>query len=433
MASSVTSVRAISTLALLSLAYFLALVDRNVLTVLVDPIKRDIAISDTQFGLLQGMAFAVFYIAFALPLATLADRWNRKSVMVGGLTVWSLCTCFAGFARSFGGLFAARIGVGAGEGCLAPAAYSMFADLFDKRVLGRVIGVFHTVGGLGVGGATILGGRLYQHFLTTPAHPLSGLGLPPWGLTLVGIGAPGVLLAAVILFFVREPLRAAREKAAESPSARASVFTLLLDRQGLLLRLLLGNACIAIAATALLTWAPSYLIRVFDLNPGQAGVRMGTAAVASALVGPLIGGFLSDVLYKRYGERGSYMALVGLSVVLIAGFSLLPFAPNAMVVAALIGVIGAAYMATLSVLATTLQLQSVPALRARVSAVWLSLNALVGLGLGAFLVGLVTDQVFGAPTAVGNSIGLVAATSCALGGALISSLLFRKPLARAVA
>jgi len=139
------------------------------------------------------------------------------------------------------------------------------------------------------------------------------------------------------------------------------------------------------------------------------------------------------VLYKRYGERGSYMALVGLSVVLVCGYSFMPFAPSAAVVLVLIFVIGAAYMATLSVLATTLQLQSVPALRARVSAVWLSLNTLVGLGLGAFLVGLVTDQVFENPMAVGSSLGLVAATSCALGGALISSLLFRYPLTRAIA
>jgi len=433
MEKPVTSLRAISTLALLSLAYFLALVDRNVLTVLIEPIKRDLAVTDTQFGLLQGLAFAVFYIAFALPLATLADRWNRKSVMVGGLAVWSLCTCFAGFARSFGGLFAARIGVGAGEGCLAPAAYSMFADLFDKRVLGRVIGVFHTVGGLGIGGAAILGGVLFQRFDTSGHGALAGLGLPSWGLTLVAIGAPGVLLAAIILLFVREPLRNARAKAAEGSDARTSVFTVLMERKGLLLRLLIGAAFLAIAATAMLTWAPSYLIRVFDLNPKQAGLRMGSATTVSALIGPLIGGVLSDVLYKRHGERGAFIALAGLSVVLVVGYGLMPFAPDANGVTALIAVVGAAYMAALSVLATTLQLHASPALRARVSAVWLSLNTLVGLGLGAFLVGLVTDNVFGEPTAVGSSIGLVAAIASAAGGALISSLLFRYPMARAIA
>jgi MFS family permease len=420
--------RPLFTLALLSAAYLLALVDRNVLTVLIEPMKRDLAISDTQFGLLQGAAFAVFYIALAVPLATLSDRWNRRNVIVGGLVVWSVSTCCAGMARSFGALFAARIGVGAGEGCLAPAAYSIFADQFDRRVLGRVIGLFHALGGLGIGGASILGGLLYQHFASQgAASGLTGK-LPAWGSTLITVGAPGVVLALVILLLVREPARRAQARSnaiASAEERELTVFGALLARNGILARLLVGNAFLAIAGTALLTWAPAYLMRVFELNPGEAGVRMGVAATVSALLGPLAGGAMSDALFKRYGDRGPFAALVALAVWLIVGYAFMPFAPNANIVALLVALIGAGYMAALSVLATTLQLQTPPPLRARVSAVWLCLNTLIGLGLGAFLVGFVNDRVFATPNAVGTSLGLVATLSCAVGGAIIASVLFR--------
>src|SRR5690606_7014320 len=138
-------------------AFFLSLVDRQILTVLVDPIKADLQISDTQVGLLQGRVFAPFSTGLGIPVAVLADRWIRKVILGVGLVVRSAATCWAGFARSFGILFTARIGVGLGEACLAPAAFSMCTDLFGPRLLGRALGIFHTMGALGIAGSAAIG------------------------------------------------------------------------------------------------------------------------------------------------------------------------------------------------------------------------------------------------------------------------------------
>ena len=422
------NLRAWFTLLLLSIAYFLCLLDRQILTVLVDPIKDDLAISDTQFGLLQGMAFAVFYVTFSVPVARLADRWNRKVVIGSGLFLWSAATCCAGFARTFGGLFGARIGVGIGESCLAPAAYSMLADLFDAKKLGRIIGMFHTVGALGIAGSVVIGGLLYGHFASLGATSFLGFALPPWGMVLLAVGAPGVVLAFFIFALVPEPRRAARalNSAAQArPQAEGALLATLLADRAAFIRLLVGSSLQAIAGNATLTWAPAYLMRSFDMTPAQAGAQLGIAFAIGAIVGPLAGGAISDMLFKRSGNSGSLLVLVTCSIATAASYVPLAMTSSAVAAGAWIAVISVFYSAVLAVTASAIQLRAPSGLRAQISALGLCLNTVVGLGLGAVLVGLATDYIFRSPTAVGSSLAVVAVTSSMLGGLLIATLLKR--------
>lgn len=427
-AATRAGLRAWITLALLSLAFFLSLLDRQILTVLVGPIKQDLGISDTQFGLLQGLAFAVFYVLFAVPVAAIADRWNRTAVVAGGLFLWSVSTSVAGFARTFGWLFGARIGVGVGEACLAPAAYSMLTDLFGRKSLGRVIGIFHAVGAFGIAGSVAIGGALHDYFARADAAAPLASSLPPWGMVLVTVGVPGIVLAVLIAICVREPVRGeslqmqARADATWSQAFLVLWRAILVDR-GAFMRLLIGSSLLAIAGNALLTWAPAYLMRTFELSPAQAGPRLGISFAIGAIVGPLAGGMISDRLFKHWGDAGTIAALVGCSVATAACYIAFALVDTVMGAAVFIAVVSIFYSAVLVLAATAIQLRAPADLRARISALSLCLNTVIGLGLGSYLVGAMTDHVFADPEAVGTSLVIVAMASSVLGGALIATLL----------
>jgi MFS family permease len=413
------------TLVLLSIAFFLSLLDRQILTILVDPLKQDLGISEKQFGLIQGLAFGVFYIALSIPIAAAADRWNRKLIIVGGLFLWSASTVLAAFARSFGGLFTARIGVGLGEACLAPAAYSMLADLYEKKSLARTIGVFHSVGALGVAGAAILGGLVYGKY-ASGAWAMPGVSVPPWGLTLITVGMPGILLAAIILILVREPLRLQRKQdAAAAEASGANFINTLFANGGALAKLLAGSALVHIASNGFLTWAPSYLIRTFELSPAQGGVRMGMGTAIGAIIGPLIGGFVADKLFARSGHRGTITVLVTSSLLTTFCYTGLLMASTPNQGTAVVALVSVAFSSTLAVCASTIQLQAPSYLRARVSALWLCLNTIVGLGLGAFLVSFVTEDIFESTKAVKYSLAIVAITSSTIGTIVLATMLRR--------
>jgi MFS family permease len=419
--------RAWLTLALLSIAFFLSLLDRQILTVLVGPIKQDLGISDSQFGLLQGLAFAVFYVLFAVPVAAIADRWNRTVVIAGGLFLWSASTCAAGFARAFGWLFGARIGVGIGEACLAPAAYSMLTDLFGRKSLGRVIGIFHTVGAFGIAGSVAIGGALHDYFSDSSAG--ASLGLPAWGMVLVAVGVPGVVLALIIAAVVRDPPRgeskqvqAANDEATWSQAFLVLWRAIIADR-GAFLRLLIGGSLLAIAGNALLTWAPAYLMRTFELSPAQAGPRLGISFAIGAIVGPLAGGMLSDRLFKHWADAGTIAALVGCSLATAACYIAFALVDTLAGAAVFIAVVSVFYSAVLVLVATAIQLRAPAHLRARISALSLCLNTVIGLGFGSYLVGAMTDYVFADPMAVGTSLVIVAIISSVLGGVLIATLI----------
>ena len=205
------------------LVYILSYVDRQILALLIDPIRADLALTDTQFSLILGFAFSLFYATMGIPIAILSDRRSRPLIISVGIFVWSLATAGCGFARSFLHLFLMRMGVGIGEASLSPAAYSMIADLFPKEKLGRALSVYAMGSFIGGGLALTIGG-----IVITAISGWADIQIPlfgtiqefrPWQLTFIVIGAPGVLVALIFFLTVKDPRRKNINKN-ESLSAR---------------------------------------------------------------------------------------------------------------------------------------------------------------------------------------------------------------------
>src|SRR6266851_3833712 len=192
---------------ILMVCYTLSFVDRQILSLLVGPMKRDLAISDTRIGLLQGLAFALFYGLMGLPLGRLADTRNRRNVIIVGVVLWSFLTGACSAARSFWSLFLARMGVGVGEATLSPSAFSLITDYFPKEKLGLALSVYSMGIFIGSGLALIAGGSVVDAVTRIPAVTLPFLGaVAPWRFTFLIVGAPGLAIA-LLLFSVREPVR----------------------------------------------------------------------------------------------------------------------------------------------------------------------------------------------------------------------------------
>lgn len=194
-------------LAALTVAYTLSFADRQVLSLLVEPIKRDLHITDVQASLLQGLAFSLIYASAGIPIGLLADRLSRRNIVLLGVSVWSLMTMLCGFAGSFGQLFVGRFGVGIGEAALLPAAYSMLADSYAPDRLPRATSVFALGPAIGTGCAYILGSGVLSRLDESGPVPLGPLGVVrPWQAVFLLVGALGVV-AILMLAYVREPGR----------------------------------------------------------------------------------------------------------------------------------------------------------------------------------------------------------------------------------
>jgi MFS family permease len=214
--------------ALLMSAYALGVVDRIVIGLLVDPIRGDLGLSNTEMGVIQGVAFGLFYACFALPVGLLVDRYRRVPVLAVGLTVWSFATMACGFAGSFAGLFAARVAIGAGESTTIPGSSSLVADLFTPARRGKAFGIFNMGGSVGIGIAYLLGGAAIQIAGTLQRAAPALLGeLHEWQLVFMIVGAPGLLLAALMALTLREP---PRRGAVVAVSQRISLRPLWQDR-----------------------------------------------------------------------------------------------------------------------------------------------------------------------------------------------------------
>jgi MFS family permease len=222
-------------------AYVFSFVDRQILSLLIAPIQADLKISDTQFGLLSGLAFALFYAAMGLPIASLADRKSRPLIIALGVAFWSLATVACGLARAFPQLFIARICVGAGEAALTPATYSLLGDLFPKDRLGRAAAVYSLGSFLGAGAAFLAGGALIALISAHGVTDIAGLTLKPWQLVFVLVGLPGILIAGLIPLTVREPGPGGRRPNSGAASAFSAVFAFLHRERGYFCRTSAGS------------------------------------------------------------------------------------------------------------------------------------------------------------------------------------------------
>lgn len=417
----------------LMLAYISSFIDRQVLTLLVKPLKRDFGITDTQVGLLIGFSFAIFYTLLGIPIGRLADRKSRKSIILWGITIWSFMTVICGVTDTYGELFWARVGVGIGEAALSPAAYSMISDLFPRQKLGTAMGVYNL--GVYVGsGLSILLVALILKLINVEGMwhvPFFG-DVYPWQSVFFMVGLPGLLIVLLIGFTIKEPIRQQSQKEAIAMSEVIQYFR---SNQASLLCLFFGIAFMAFASYATTAWIPTLLVRKYTFTESQAGLLLGVVITVFSTLGVYTGGRYADKLTKegvadakmRVSFQGMLIgtALAGVVLVMMI-FKLIPL----VLLVGLLAMI--CFFTSLPYGAATAALQEmVPApMRATFSAFFLFVVNIVGLGGGPLAVGFINDKIFGDT----QQVHLSWAISVLIGCSLSCMLLFKglKPFVRSI-
>lgn len=406
----------------LMVCYTLSFIDRQILSLLVGPIKADLGISDTRMGLLGGLAFSLFYTAMGLPIGVLVDRHNRRNIIVTGVLFWSAMTAACAAAKSFGGLFLARMGVGVGEATLGPAAMSLISDYFPRERLATAMSVYSMGVFIGSGLALVVGGVVVQALSQSPVIDLALLGpIASWRLTFLVVGLPGVLVA-LWLFTIREPARRDlldRTGRASPHLSLREVAAVLMGRWRSVLGLSLGMMFTGMCVYAFLFWTPAFLQRAHGWTPQQTGVALGTVILLGGCLGMYLGGRLSD-RWMRGGRRDAALrvATIGCagSLPCFAAAYLLPEAPWLSVLLFGPGVAFAA-MPTGSCYAA-LQMILPNQVRGQAVALFLFVLNLGGLTLGPLLPGVFNDYLFGDERMIGPSTALATSLS-ALAGAIV--------------
>jgi MFS family permease len=419
---------------LLMLVYTLAFVDRQALALLVQPIKEDLGASDTAMSLLYGLSFTLFYVIVGIPVAWLADRSNRRNIIVVSIFVWSLATAACGMTRSYGGLFAARVAVGTGEGGLSPAAHSILADYFPKNRLALAMGVYNMGVYLGGVGALILGGLIAGAVPPSSEIAIPVLGtMKGWHIIFLALGIPGALLSLAMLL-VREPTRrGGGQKVAEpvggeksgrngNPSANiGQLFGQLSTHGRAYSGIIVGFALMIFVGNGTGAWIPAFLERSYGMSIAQIGSSYGWMVFFCGTSGALCGGFAGSWLQKRGVPNGNLLAaVIGFTALipLTIGFPLMPTAGLA-----LAGVGGMNFFAGFNFGGGLATLQSLTPnrMRAQVSVIYMLAINLIGSTLGPTSVALVTDLVFADPSRLGLSISIVCAVASPLA---LAALLF---------
>jgi MFS family permease len=392
------------TLAVLTIAYVLAFVDRQVLSLMVEPIKHDLGISDTQVSLLQGFSFAIFLAISGLVMGRLVDVTRRVGLIAVGITVWSLMTAGCAFAGTFAHLFLCRMGVGIGEATLTPAAHSMVADLFSRARLGLALGIFGIGSYFGSGAALVLSAAVIAHLPKSGFVDVAGVGaLHPWQVVFLVVSLPGLLVAAWVAS-LREPLR----QAAEAPPSLAQVWKYArLNASSIVLVNLTGAFC-AMAVYGSNAWLPTYFIRTFGWTAVHAGVAYGILITICGAAGVVGGGLLSDFAVSRGIVSGRPLVMAFGSLCAVPFAVLYPLVSADGESLALVVPLTLLTTISLGTLPSTQQAMTPPRIRGLVAAFGVFTVNLIGLGLGPTLIALVTDHVFHDPSRLRYSLAIVA-------------------------
>lgn len=411
---SVSPAHAWYSLCVLLLLFVCSYIDRSALSLFVDPIKRELGLIDTQFSLITGAAFALFYSSTAIPLAAWSDNNSRKWAIVAGVVVWGAMTAGCGVAGSFWTLFVLRMGVGLGEAALTPNAWALIPEIFPARLQGRAMALFVSGGVIGSGMALIA-----PSLISGPSQRLASVILPdlglivPWRSALVGLGILTIALAVPAMFLP------GNRPAVRTTSAPWRGVVNCWARRRELSDLFIAGPLLNAVAVGTMSWLPAYFMRCRGWSISEAGYRVGGVLVLAGFVGTFASGWLADRLQlARDGARGlrvvGVTALLSLPCLLAMLLVRQPFAALAFAAASLSL---SNFMSTLLPLAV--QAKSVATQRAQTAAVFLLVANLVGFGLGPTLPALVGDYLFRRPDAIGWSMFVVAVCSTSLAAAFI--------------
>lgn len=368
-------------LVLLTIVFIVNSIDRQILAILIEPIKNEFDVSDTAMGFLTGLAFMVFYTLAGIPVARLADRASRKSIIAAALAFWSLATAASGLARSFGELVLARVMVGVGEAGGTAPSHSLISDYFPPQRRATALSIHACGVYIGAALAFLAGGWLVTHY--------------DWRIAFFLVGLPGVVLAVVVWLTVREPSRGASEQRSATTASVPfrDVLRFLLAKRALV-AITIGSALQSLAGYGVMNWGPSFLARVHEMSWTHIGLSLGWTIGVAGCIGAFSGGALADRLGAR--DVRWYMRLPALQSILalpfLVGFVLLQSAPLALACFVPYYLLSAMYLGPMfSMVQGLVELR----MRATAAAILMFIMNLVGLGLGPLAIGALNDFVFG--------------------------------------
>lgn len=406
---------------MLCLAQVISFIDRQIITLLVDPIREDLGITDVQISWLQGFAFALFYGVIAIPIGRMVDSKNRKAIVAIGMVIFSLATAICGVAKAFWQLFVARMFVGIGEATLSPSTFSMLADYFPRKTLTRALSIFTGSGFIGSGIALVLGGVVIEQMLAIGPVDLGFLGtIRPWQMTFMAVSLPGLVLVVVLWFTVREPPRiSAAKQETESALSLKQAWIYLMDNKRVLGSVVFGFTFLAMMMFSLGAWVPTFFIRTYGMSIGDIGSIFGVYFMVLGTSGVICGGVIADWLRARgYGDsnmRAGIFAAV-MTMPFVAAFPLAGDQTWSLVLLAPVIFFGTMPFGTGP---SALPLIVPNRLRGQVVALYLLVATLLGQGCGPWFVAMFTDYVLQDPNLIRYSISVVCPVILLIGAAIL--------------
>ena len=368
-------------LCILVLVYTFNFIDRQIVGILAIPIKEDLGLTDTQLGLMGGLAFALLYTTLAIPIAMAADRMSRTWIMTGALVVWSGMTAVCGMAQNFWQLFLARVGVGIGEaGGVAPA-YSLISDFFPPNQRARALSVYSF--GIPIGSAL---GIVFGGIIAT---------LIDWRFAFVAVGLAGIVVAPIFRATVREPERGGFDaKRGDSRSASLTEIMRVLVRKPSFWGLSLGASSSSMMGYGLFFWLPSFFVRSYEVTLLDASLVYGAILLVGGIAGTWLGGYLAD----RFGEkqRAAYARIPAFAFLATVPFYLVGVLSPTLTISVIVMIVPTALgLAWLGPVISAVQHLVPPNMRATASAIFLFVNNLIGIGIGTLAIGAISDGLQG--------------------------------------
>tara|TARA_R110002111_G_scaffold27913_3_gene59809 strand:+ start:15550 stop:16854 length:1305 start_codon:yes stop_codon:yes gene_type:complete len=366
-------------LVLLTIVYSFNFIDRQLLAILQEPIKLELSLSDSQLGLLTGFAFALFYVIAGIPIARWADRSNRRNIISLSLGLWSLMTAVSGLTHNFIQLLAARVGVGVGEAGGSPPSHSIVSDIFPAEKRASAMSFYSTGVNIGILFGFLLGGWLNEFF--------------GWRVAFIVVGAPGVLLALLVRFSLKEPIRGLTENKliSDEQPPFAEVLRLLWSR-GSFRHMVFAGSLNAFVIYATVNWLASFFIRSHGMNTGELGTWLALSSGLFGAIGVFGGGFFADKLALR--DRRWYVWLSAVMMLICVPFTAAIYWLDNQYIALLLAFVpGTLFNVYLGTTISTTHGLVGQRMRATSSAILLLVLNIIGLGLGPWSVGMLSDYL----------------------------------------
>ncbi|MDB5721098.1 MAG: transporter [Alphaproteobacteria bacterium] len=403
------------TLVVLTFIFSIGFIDRQVLNLLVPPIKKSFGLSDLQISVLQGAAFSIAYLLMSPVFGRLVDVYTRRRILLPCVLLWSGFTALCGFAGGFASLFAVRSAVGAAEAGMTPAGYSMLSDSFDETRLARAMSIYSIGTYLGSGLALLLGGLVLR---SAEGWDVSGIpllsGMQPWQLTFLVVGTIGIP-CSLLLLLVREPPR--RGEAADIVLGLSQAKDIIRRQRRFYGLFYLGMALSIVPVYAFPAWLPALVTRQFHVPISQVGIQYGIIVLITGTAGVLCGPSAAAWL-ARTGVRDQNLRLVVITNLLVLGACIaLFFRPSYHAVLAFGGFASFFYSMPTPMAAAALQIATPNRMRGLITSIYIVIITIIGLGIAPVLVAFFTDKVFGDEARVGDSLALVCGFA-ALGAAV---------------